>query len=303
MQSVAPDAKPGRAWLDTADGSLKHYDDTFLMEWVPVGEPPPTGGFHAFAAGRASLLPVNSGGANGISIGEVTARAAFEGINIGTRAGAGNQSVAIGSDADTSNATWGVAIGNGASVDSGTAGIAIGAGATALNTDAIAIGQSAAASNGGSIAIGPSSDASTVTGAVAIGYGASATVGFAGVAIGYGASTNETGQVAIGEGAAATSPGGTAQQIAIGQTSSSTGVQSVAIGTQASASGTFSIALGQNASSPRDSEAVVNVNTLELGAPMSAVGPNGTGIIMPSPDGTRWLVSVDNAGAVTVTAA
>lgn len=304
IQAATPAAKPNRGWWNTGTGALTWYDDSVLVERIPVGEPHPSGGFHAYAAGRASLLTPNPSGGNAIAIGEVAALPNYQSVAIGTgTAASSNDGVAIGTEA-SNGATYGLAIGWRATTPEGsTGGIAIGGGAGVATGQGIAIGYGAQADATEAIVLGVDAGADGV-GAVAIGREASATTGFASVAIGVQASTDETGQVAIGNNATATSTPTGAQQIAIGDSAYAAHVQGIAIGYNArTEGGPFSITLGAGITNTLGFHTLVGTNTLELYPQAGPVGPNGTGIIMPSPDGTRWLLSVDNAGAVTVTAA
>lgn len=137
--------------------------------------------------------------------------------------------------------------------------------------DAIAIGTNARAYQASAISIGENTDATTY--GVAIGFGAQST----GVqSIGIGISANSTGlrSIVVGDGDATAT-----DAIAIGKTATASAVGSVAIGTLVTAA----IA---------DTVSVKELETQTVGG----------GIIMYSPNGTGYKLTVSDAGALTVTA-
>src|SRR5690606_14901827 len=145
-------------------GSLRRYDDTYLSEWVPVGEPSPTVAYHALALGRAPVGDVYS-----VSIGDTSKTDV-----------AGSFAVVVGNQAAAPGAND-VVIGANASSEPGQSGqLVIGYGATSQIANAIVFGYQARAESSGSgqganpLVIGYQAKARDATNAVVIGITAEA---------------------------------------------------------------------------------------------------------------------------------
>lgn len=160
-------------------------------------------------------------------------------------ASAGNDSVALGGNANTNNQAGSVALGNTAIVNSGNQ-IVIGYTSTASGTGTIAIGSGASGASTG-VVMGYQAGA-TGSNATVVGYQAGAT-STNGTAIGYTAEAS-TGGTALGYDARATNTNATA----VGFGADATGTYTVAIGSSADASSNYGIAIGANATASADYE-------------------------------------------------
>lgn len=183
----------------------------------------------------------------------------------------GGASVALGNGA-TATAVNSIALGYGATTE-GAQGTALGYGSKANGTESTALGFDAVASGNLSVAIGRKSQA----------------IGGASVALGNTAKTNLANSIAIGYNA--TSNG--AQGTAIGYDSLAEGTDSLAVGRGARAMGLRSVAIGANAIAELPDDFV-------LGTSSSRVIIKGAGVFLTSPGGTRYLLSVTDAGVVNV---
>lgn len=245
----------------------------------------------------------------------------------------GTAAVAVGQNA-TAPGSYGVAVGSAAQVDEAN-GIAIGQAARTWQEDGIAIGRSARTDYDNDdidrcVAVGASSfagagkavavgyDTSAGPSAVAVGYhavavqtgndghgvaiGAESTVGASsvgGVAVGANAEVVATSAAAIAIGADSLADGDNCIVIGKGATSSfGNAHRSVAIGYQADTGGVWdAVALGANVTATvNDQVALGNANSF-----IASAGADG--LVIRSPDGTRWRITVDNAGALSVATA
>lgn len=220
---------------------------------------------------------------------------------------------------------------------SGTDSLAIGDGASATSTGGIAIGLGAATATG--VAIGRNATTSSGISSFAGAYYASATGNYS-VSIGRNSAASGVSSVALGggnaSGAGATASG--LSSVSIGEGSKAAGWGGIAlgvgadakvsdfataIGRQASAGGNNSLALGRNASTAAHGAVAIGAdsggiaakatvsNEFILGTASHNVKVPGTfevttadaGVILASPNGTRYRVSVDDAGNLTTVAA
>jgi len=86
-----------------------------------------------------------------------------------------------------------------------------------------------------------------------------------------------------------------AQSTALGYAASTSAASGTALGTGASAPFTNSTAVGAGAETSSENQVV-------LGAPGHIVEvPFGSSLVLSSPNGTRWAVTVDDAGSLTTT--
>lgn len=197
----------------------------------------------------------------------------------------GTQSVSVG-DMSSSVGAFTAALGYSASAGS-TGGVAFGYDASAWQ--GIAIGRGASnvvSSNNGAISIGDS--ASATTDSVAIGRSAMGAV--FGVTIGSGAAGTSTGAHAIGNAATAGN-----EAVAVGPSASASLQYSVAIGRSATAVHVDSVALGRNSATQRSNSVCVGQRHIESTLP-------GGRIYLQSPNGTKYYLTVDNDGNLSVTA-
>ena len=160
-----------------------------------------------------------------------------------------------------------------------------------LGTDAVAVGNKAQAAatavNPQGTAVGAESNANGA-GAVAVGYRADAAVSGA-TAVG-GQSVSSTNAIAVGREANAGSNG-----VALGRLAKTNTNGGVAVGNNAQANHTGSVALGRDVVTARADSVAVGPRDIELQG-------NSKGVIMRSPNGTLYKLTVSDAGAVTVTA-
>jgi hypothetical protein len=175
-------------------------------------------------------------------------------IGAGAQATAGNEAVALGSNA-VAGSFQDIAIGANAQTATSSANIAIGSGAQATSSNAIAIGSNAQATTSQiALALGVSAQA---TGAIsmAIGNGARST----------NTSTTAYGALALASGTSANAFGNRSNasgdsSLAVGNNSKAQGLNSVVIGNNSSASGLFSTIFGSHSSSTGDSTTIIGNN-------------------------------------------
>jgi len=242
---------------------------------------------------------------HGVAIGANTTAFQFA-ISMGQNAvAAAESSFAFGRNANA-NKLNSVAIGA-STFANGTNSIAIGQGATAEGDTSVTIGDGNTNQNGPNLSIGRGNQ-NVASGSDIIGQ--NNTMGLANQGctlissnitvpagqndfVGIGRISNPSGAVSnsiqIGLVSQVTN---SSDSVAIGRSSSVVNANnSVAIGRGASATVAQSAAIGYNVTATRSD--FVTVNELELKTV-------GGGIIMPSPDGTLYKVTVTNAGALTV---
>lgn len=207
-----------------------------------------------------------------------------------------SSSIAIGHNTETT-AEKAIALGRN-TVTSGERGIAMGYFASAT-THGTAIGVDSKATDAYGTAIG--SGAGFLTGpgteGVSIGYQSGFSAGNQSVQVGHNCTSKATNGITIGHNARVDN---SAQSNAIaigfgaGGGAAVSSTNSIAIGTSASyATGTTeAIAIGANVTASKDE--TLSTKNIEIQG-------NGNGITMYSPDGSEWLVTVTNAGALLVT--
>ena len=178
-----------------------------------------------------------------------------------------------------------------AAVASGNYSIALGEGASATRQESVAIGQNAQANGSGS------------EGSIAIGAGSVASAN-RGIAIGINGTTNSSEGIVIGDDVDISSSD---RSVAIGGAITITGGNDkVAIGTSASVSGQRGLAFGQNASATANEAIAIGYNVTAAKAQTLSVNNletliNGGGITMHSPNGTEYVLTVSDAGALVIT--
>ena len=210
---------------------------------------------------------------------------------------------------------------------SGSGAIAIGNAANATNTDTVSIGNFGTASSGNGVRIGSNNNCTndglisignrgTVSGNISVGIGFEASV--SGASSIFMATTSQSFGNVSGGGSIALIPGNFASNlsvagaivigssssnkvrvasengIAIGKSSESTGGNAVAIGVDTLASGSNAVALGAGVEATRTN--TVSMNGLE-------VKDAALGMILFSPNGTAYRVTVSDAGALVVATA
>lgn len=156
-------------------------------------------------------------------------------------------------------------------VGAGANSLVIGIGAVSAGNQSTALGPTATSPGSQSTAVGSASNA----------------LGDQSVAIGA-ASTSGTAEIAVGDGT--TTSGGSST--AIGDTANASGAASLALGATSSAAWDHSTALGPDATTTRANQIV-----LGTAADVTEIPP-GSGLIMSSPNGTRYILTVTDAGAL-----
>ena len=209
-------------------------------------------------------------------------------------------SVAIG-DSANANGSYAIAIGRGASAvtssiamggDNTIGANSVGVGrATITGVDSASIGRSAEAGN---FSVSFGREAKSQINCVAIGYQASALLQFA-IAIGDSSLAGSASDVVIGR--SAKSLAGVSPQTVLGRSAESDAPGGTAIGNLAKvADGHFeSVAIGRNTETQRSSSVCVGNRDIE------STRTSGR-LILRSPDGTPWAITVDNTGAITASA-
>lgn len=205
-------------------------------------------------------------------------------------------------------------------VASGFGSVALGRNADATNDSSIAIGNYSDSGGSKSIAIGSEVTANG-SGGIAFGWSTQAN-GNRGVAIGAQAKANRTGSIAIGDTAGYLGPT-TDNYVSIGKYNGfQAGANSVQVGYYSAAKATSSIAIGDNArvdTSAYTNAIAIGHDTDALAAGAVALGntiqasiadtvslnalevqSNTGGIILYSPNGTQYRVTVTDAGALLV---
>jgi trimeric autotransporter adhesin len=245
--------------------------------------------------------------ANAIAIGNDTIATNGAGVAIGYNASATGQA--------------GIAIGGQTTLASGTSSIAIGRIATAANENTIALGNGANTDSDSNIAIGK---AATATGGggfergnIAIGAGSTSN-NERGVALGYGSTSAGSNAVALGADTNSTG----SRAIAIGQSAQCSGFNAITVGAYCNSSADFAITLGGYSASASQQDAIaIGRETTANAAGAMALGHNvtasiidtlsikalevqtvGGGVIMYSPNGTGYKLTVSDAGAPVFTA-
>lgn len=219
--------------------------------------------------------------------------------------------VLLGLDAfDDAGAGGNVAVGKEARTGGGPGPVysatAVGAFSSANDEESTALGSSAGTSSPGATAVGYAAQASGQQ-SIAAGYNANTDAGAdnsiavgrdsnasapAAIALGYGANATLDDAIAIG---AATLASG-ATSLAAGDAAQATGANSLAVGSSAASTFARSAAIGYNADDDRDDQ-------LMLGSgQVVEIGGTPSRLAMRSPDGTRFVLTVSNAGAVVITA-
>mgnify|MGYP005993586691 CR=1 FL=1 len=210
----------------------------------------------------------------------------------------GDNAIALGDGASCTDLNT-IAIGNGAVCNNG-GGVSIGNGSSVGSNDVIAIGPGAQSNNQRSVVIGRNTS-STANNGLALGNFAK-TSGFASISL-------ATCSVQINDNKAdysvmivpgaygCTTADGTSNSIVIGAASSqierTQADGAIAIGYDNQASAANSVAIGTNVLAARAD--TTTVRKLEIEA-------QGSGIVMYSPDGTAYELTVANGGTLTVTA-
>lgn len=172
-----------------------------------------------------------------------------------------------------------------AAATSGGNSASFGANASAA-IESCAVGKSASANVSNSVAVGSSAS----SGSAGVSVGRSATSGTSSVAVGNSSSSTGNG-VSVGANAVNAAPeGGTV----VGRSASTTSVATngVAIGNGASAAHFQAVALGAGSTTLRERSVFVGDRDIESGR-------SGSRLILRSPDGNRWAISVNNSGVIT----
>lgn len=174
------------------------------------------------------------------------------------------------------------------------------------DVDVLAAGVDGQHSGSGlnSLVLGPSATA-TGNNSVALGQGASSP-GASGTAVGTSASATGVQSVAVGS-AAAQGLGA----IGVGNAVQASGDHSTAVGAGAAATFAQATALGNGAQSPYQHSTAIGAGATTTGPNQIMMGtssdvteiPLGSAVVLSSPNGTRFRLSVDNTGALTTTLA
>lgn len=179
-------------------------------------------------------------------------------------------------------------------------GVAVGIGSVA-DEESTAVGASASATGVGSLVLGNSVSDGGFSAVSVAGGGASATANNATV-FGYDATAALRG-TALGRNA----DGGQQDATAIGYNADAQGARATVLGSAADAVANAT-ALGYNASAAHDQSAAIGRDSTTTATYQVMVGPrdieitdDAKGLVLVSPDDTRFRVQVSNAGALTVT--
>lgn len=197
-------------------------------------------------------------------------KAGVQATAVGSGAIAGTQAVAIGNNAGQEGVhTRLVVVGHEAKARGQS--VAIGAGALAdVGTQAVTVGEMSSAANFG-VAVGKSAAAANTC--VAVGHSANA-VG-EGAAFGYNAKTTGAYGTAVGAGAEAANSG-------------------LALGRMAKSQHTNSVALGAGLTTTRADQVLVGAKDVEISAATK-------GLVLTSPDGSKWRMTISDAGVAAWT--
>lgn len=241
-------------------------------ESTAVGRSASAAGVYSVAFGRSTAIPVAGNYSTAIGAGSITNNAYCSALGYNANA-AGDKSTAIGA---SSSAT------NGFST-------AIGELANSLFS-AVSVGKSAQSGNY-SVAVG--SSAKTGNDAIAVGYLASALLQYS-IAVGDTASAGSASDTVVGRGA--TSASGVTAQTVLGAMASSAATQGVAIGNNAKVltNHANSVALGAGSETERS-------NVVAIGGRDIESSKNGSRVILKSPNGTKYAISVSDTGVITAT--
>jgi hypothetical protein len=269
-------------------------------------------------------------GANGLATGYNAKATGLDSFSVGNGAAAsgtrahasGNTSIASAIDAMASGYAAQATQADSVSVGSGalathTATTVVGKGANSNGAQSVGVGSLAKPGING-VALGYNT--STGTRGIAIGWGSKTTDGTAdGIAIGYGltasswcvlmgnSATATDGGIAIGRtcvardgisiGYQATQVGTISKCTLLGRATSVSASNGTAVGDSAViASGhTDAVALGQGSATQRSASVAVGPRDIE------STGP-GKGLILQSPDGTKYRIAVANGGAISAVA-
>lgn len=278
--------------------------NTGALSGVAVGTGAGLGANAEFAVAVGPYAQISANTIYGIAIGFQATTNISSAIAIGRQAlvqntGSGGVSNAIGYFARVHNATGftgnvygGLAIGTNAQI---VPPRTVGGNAQ----ESIAIGNSSRASQIESVVIGVNANTGPVApatpsslGAVVVGHGATSA---SGVVIGTsatGTSASPSG-VAIGYAASWSAPAA----IAMGNNATASGDYAIAFGSGASASGTNSISFNGTVSA--NYRAQMN-QIRELYLVGGFPGTDETTLVLQSPDGTAWRISISNAGVLSV---
>lgn len=153
-------------------------------------------------------------------------------------------------------------------------------------TDSLVIGHLASSTGDDSVALGPSAS-SGGSGAVAMGLLAVAS-GISSTALGQGSAAQDIACVALGYMANSAADSSTA----LGDSAHASGANSTAVGSGAQALHEHSIAIGAGAQTTSDNQIMLGSggDTVEV--------PAGSGIILTSPGGTRYRLTVNDDGSM-----
>lgn len=213
---------------------------------------------NAIAIGQGA----NSAHANSVVIGAGAKSSSLMGFSqataVGFQANAGNDSVAIGSQAVATGATT-------TTTHSGWA-TAVGRAAQATGLGSVAMGNEANASHIGTVAVGPRAAASARE-AAAFG-GTSTASGYASLAAGY--RSNASGALSSAYGSQSTATG--TFSTANGYSADATGARSTSIGSESQATANFATALGDSAWATAASSTALGTGARSTGAASLAVG-------------------------------
>ena len=272
------------------------------------------------------------GGVNGTALG-MTAITGEQGVSVGRDAVSGARGVAVGYDSEAAQDT--VVIGRQAA-GTGASSVVIGTGVTTTQALVVVIGSATSVAQSGvvvgagaktqaleSVAVGRNADAQGQH-TVAMGFEAIAR-GNRNTVIGRGAQAGTTtadgDNVVIGD--LANTPGG--NNVVIGKGANTTaGASSVVIGRNATAGGQWATVVGHGASTTTGNAMAIGLNAVGAHSEAVAIGISTTteisnsvaigtrdlqimgngvkGVVMRSPDGTRYRLNVANGGTLNIAA-
>ena len=232
--------------------------------------------------------------------------------------GGSNVSVGYDSQRGAVSSNYNVAVGTTAQyggVSTGGGNVAIGGSAqygAVTGANNIAVGQNtqyAALSGSGNIAVGASAQYAVTSGINNIAVGASAqysiTTGANNIGIGIYAAQQPNGnaawatttaqrQVCIGRDSGQGSATQSDDIVCVGYRALGDGAKATAIGTQANCGHAGSVALGSDTATTATAQVAIGQRDLEI-------QDAAKGVVLKSPDGSRWRITINNAGTIAGT--
>ena len=253
--------------------------------------------------------PVRTPGANNVGVGKDSLSRA---VNINTATGLGYETLKSLTDGQAVTAFGYRAL---RGLTTGVGNTAVGSNAQQVNTTGnynTSVGDSThnmLASGHSNTAVGASAHYSVTSGGSNVGVGGNAgyavTTGSNNIAVGPNAAYQPNGnaawatttaqrQVCIGRDSGQGSATQSDDIVTIGYRALGDGTKATAVGTQANCGHSGSVALGSDTATTSTAQVAIGARDLE-------VQDAGKGVVLKSPDGSRWRIKIDNAGVISGT--